>query len=84
MTEILTQKYEFLVNNILDTIIEIDLKGNLIYISPQCFDMFGYHQSELINIKGFDFIHPDDLPTVKKTISNAIIKKKPISMEFRT
>ena len=84
MTEILTQKYEFLVNNILDTIIEIDLKGNFIYISPQCFNIFGYHQSELIGTNGFDFIHPDDLPNIKKTISNAIIKNKPISIEFRT
>jgi len=79
----LEQKYQFLVDNILDTIIELDPKGNFIYISPQCLDMFGYHQNELMGTKILEFIHPEDLSSVKESILDTIKSRKPISSEFR-
>lgn len=84
MNESVEQKYQFLVNNILDIIIEIDLTGNFIYISPQCLDVFGYSQRELLGKNGFDFINPEDISSIKRTILNAIKSNKPIATEFRT
>ena len=80
----LEHKYQFLVDNILDTIIELDLKGNFVYISPQCFDTFGYHQNELLGTNLFEFIHPEDLSSVKELILDTVKTQKPISAEFRT
>ena len=68
MKNFLEQKYQFLIDNILDTIIEIDLKGNFEYVSPQCYDMFGFHQNELIGANISEFIHPNDISIVKDSI----------------
>ena len=80
----LEHKYQFLVDNIVDTIIELDLKGNFVYISPQCFDTFGYHQNELLGTNILEFIHPEDLSSVEESILDTVKTQKPISAEFRT
>ena len=82
MKKFLEQKYQFL-DNILDIIFEIDSKGNFGYISPQCFDMFGYHQNELSGTSFLEFIHPEDLPTIKESILDTIKIQKRFSTEFR-
>jgi len=79
----LEQKYQFLVDNIVDTIIELDPKGNFIYISPQCFDLFGFYQNELMGTNLFEFIHPEDLSSVKESILDTVKTQKPISSVFR-
>ena len=56
--------YQNIINDIRDTILEIDLKGKFTYVSPQCYQMFGYEPREVIGKSGFKFIHPDELSNV--------------------
>lgn len=83
MKNFVEQKYQFLVDNILDTIIELDPKGNFVYISPQCFDLFGYKQEELLDANFFDIITPEDAASVKESIMETLKSGNPISSEFR-
>ncbi|MFX1256625.1 MAG: PAS domain S-box protein [Promethearchaeota archaeon] len=62
------EKYQFLINNILETIAEIDLTSKIIYISPQVYDAFGYKIDELIGLKALNFIHPEDISRIKEII----------------
>ena len=76
-------KIQIIINNILDIIVEIDLNGNFIYVSPQIVQMFGYEPNEVIGKKALRFIHPDNLKTVMDAIRDAIINNEHVTFEYR-
>jgi len=76
--------YQTIIKDILDTIVEIDLNGNFTYISPQSYQMFGYHPHEVVGRKALRYIHPDDLLHVINKMKTAIEDQKHISYEYRT
>jgi len=75
--------YQSIINDIRDTIVEIDLKGKFTYVSPQCYQMFGYEPHEVVGKSGFQFIHPDDMLSVINLMKTVIKDKKHISYEYR-
>jgi len=77
------EKFQTIINNILDTIVEIDLNGNFTFISPQCKQMFGFEPHEVIGKKALNFIYPEDLKGVIKKMQEAIENKGIISFEYR-
>ena len=78
------EKYQYLINNIADVIIELDLKGKFTYISPQIHKITGYKPEEIIGAKFFNFVHPDDIPSIIDTIEKAIRSEDTVSLEFKT
>ena len=78
------EQYRYLINNILDVILEIDSDGTFIYCSPQTFKLFGYQPEELIGLNAFKFIHPEDLPKIIRKLEEAINKGELRSAEYRT
>ncbi len=82
--EVPEEIYHTIINDIFDTIVEIDLNGNFTYISPQCFQMFGYNPHEVIGRKALRFVHPDDLLHVMNKMKAAIEDQKHISYEYRS
>ena len=77
------ERYEFLINNILDVIVEVDLDGYFSYISPRVYDIFGYPPEELIGNQFFSYIHPDDMEIIIQTFKKAITGKESLSLEYR-
>ncbi len=77
-------KYRNLVNNITEAIIESNLDGTRTYVSPQIFNITGFTAEESTGVDGFQFIHPDDITTVKKVFEEAKVTRNIVSMEFRT
>ncbi|MHA1931046.1 MAG: PAS domain S-box protein, partial [Promethearchaeota archaeon] len=77
------EKYQYLINNIADTIIEIDLSGIFTYISPQVQKIFGYKPKEIIGVEFFNYIHPDDMPSILETLEKAIRSEETVSLEYR-
>ncbi len=77
------EKYQFLINNIIDVIIEIDLDGIFTYISPRVYDMFGYLPEEVIGNQFFSYIHPDDMDLLFQTFQRAIEGNETVSIEYR-
>ena len=77
------KKYRNLIDNLSDIIGELNLKGDITYVSPQIFDILGYQSEEIIGRRIFDLIHPDDVSLLSKNIKNAIIYDKDFSIEFR-
>jgi PAS domain S-box-containing protein len=80
----LLEQYRYLINNILDVILEIDSDGTFNYCSPQTFKLFGYQPEELIGLNAFNFIHPEDSPKIIKKLEEAINKGELRSAEYRT
>ncbi len=77
------EKYQFLLNNILDVIVEIDLDGTFSYISPQVKDIFGYKPKDVIGNPFFSYIHPDDMPVIMESLEKAIGGKESVALEYR-
>jgi PAS domain S-box-containing protein len=77
------EKYSFLINNILDVIMEMDLNGNILYLSPQVNELLGFLPEQGIGANGFDFVHPDDLQGLKATFARVLNIKSVAMVEFR-
>ena len=83
LLEVPNDIYQKIINDILDTVVEIDLNGNFTYVSPQCYQMFGYNPQEVIGRNALRFVHPDDLLQVMFKMKTAIEDQKHISYEYR-
>ncbi|MFX1452774.1 MAG: hypothetical protein ACFFCM_18195, partial [Promethearchaeota archaeon] len=59
--EISEEKYQNLVLNITDIIVELNSELTIIYITPQIKDLLNYKPHEMLNRKLTEFIHPDEL-----------------------
>ena len=69
-----------LIDNLTDIILEIDLKANVIYVSPQCYDIMGYQPSELVGKKALKYIHPEDVSKIAEAMKEGLQTKKLISV----
>jgi PAS domain S-box-containing protein len=76
-------KNKFLITNILDVVVEVDIDGTFSYISSRVYDIFGYKPEEVIGTKFFSYIHLDDLDKVMQTREKALKGENIISVEFR-
>jgi PAS domain S-box-containing protein len=77
------EKYRNIINNISDIIVELDLELNFTYISPQCFDIFGFKPENLIGKNVYKFIHPEDLQILKEVMEKLKTSRKTRSVELR-
>ena len=77
------EKLKVIISNIRDIITESDLNGVFTYVSPQAYDILGYTPEEVIGLKGFTFIHPDDLPILAEKFSKLLQSGGPIQVEYR-
>lgn len=77
------ERFERVINNILDVTIEINSDGSLVFLSPQVFKIFGYYPKELIGLNAFDFVHPEDLPLIRTKMKEAVIKEEILYSEYR-
>ncbi|MFX0165149.1 MAG: PAS domain S-box protein [Candidatus Hodarchaeota archaeon] len=74
------EKYRTLINNLTDIILEVDLKAIVTYVSPQCYDIMGYHPAELVGKSSLDYIYHEDVLKIAEAIKNAYKTKKMISV----
>lgn len=66
------QLYRLVVENSQDLISLMDLKSNLLYVSPSHEKILGYKLSELIGQNLTSLIHPDDLPIIQEELKKSI------------
>ena len=79
----LGEKYNYIIDKILDVIIEVDAKGKFVYLSPQVYGMFGFRPEELIGLSVYKMIHPDDLSHFNESINKGINLEDTLIGEFR-
>ncbi|MFX0028112.1 MAG: PAS domain S-box protein [Candidatus Hermodarchaeota archaeon] len=66
------EKYQSLINNLTDIILEGNSKTIVSYASPQCYDIIGYDPAEIVGKSALDFIHPEDVLKIVEAIKTAI------------
>ncbi|MFH0895049.1 MAG: PAS domain S-box protein [Bacteroidota bacterium] len=76
-------KYRVLVENISDIVYLYDIKGNIIYVSPNVKKLFGFEAESLIGRNFIEFIHADDVDSVIGDFKTTIESKHGMSTTFR-
>ena len=76
------EKYRKLIQDLTEIILEVDLKGIVTFVSPQCFDIIGYHPREVVGKNCLKFIYRDDVLLIADVMKNAFNTKKLISISL--
>jgi PAS domain S-box-containing protein len=59
----------------LDMVAELDLNGRYRYLSPSVEEILGYRISEVIGRDPMEFIHPEDVDRVRKTLQSVGVRE---------
>jgi PAS domain S-box-containing protein len=70
------EKYRLIVENSRDIIFAVNPNGIATYVSPSVERIMGYKSGELIGNSVFEYIHPEDLDSVKSEFFNVVSKKR--------
>lgn len=70
-------------NNIPDLLVQVNEKFEFEYASPASIKILGYEAVELLGHYALELVHPDDLETIKKTISKITDNYSNIKIEYR-
>ncbi|HEX2080714.1 MAG TPA: PAS domain S-box protein [Longimicrobium sp.] len=65
------EHFRRLIENAQDNIAIVDRAGTMLYQSASIFRITGYTPDELVGRSAFDYIHPDDAPTVAAELERA-------------
>ncbi|MCP4038137.1 MAG: PAS domain S-box protein [bacterium] len=79
-------RYRSLVENVGDVLMEYDAKTRCVYVSPNCFDVTGHSQDEMIGEGYLASIHPDDVATVRdmyRLLSTKPGETRSLAIRFR-
>ena len=68
------ESFRLMIENTLDIITVLDIKGTILYESPAIFRTLGYPPDELVGKNAFAYIHPLDVPGALKTLGIVLLK----------
>ena len=77
------ERYRLLAENSLDLIVLLDLKGTLIYASPSHAHVLGVRASDLVGRHLSEWVHPEDLTSVKLAVSRLENANIRLSLDVR-
>ena len=64
--------FRSLVEHSADPISILGPDGRILYSNPSAAQLLGYARAELAEAVGFDLVHPDDLPRIRRVFSQAL------------
>ncbi len=78
------RRFRSLIENTLDLVAIVAADGTYRYASPSHAQASGFSPEELVGRSGFDFVHPDDLPTLQRLWAEAMRNRQMTgSAEYR-
>lgn len=66
------ERFRALVEHASDAILVVDSGARVRYASPSAYTEFGFRPDELVGRAGWDFIHPDDLPSALEMFAHLL------------
>ena len=76
-------KFQNLISNMSDVLVEMDEQGTIIFISPQTLEMFGFKPEELIGKNFSKYVHPKDLKIIRNKIRKSLNSLDAVTFEYR-
>ncbi len=77
------RRYQLIANSISDVITISDIQGYFSFVSDSSELSVGWSPDQLVGRSAFEFIHPQDAPTVRESIRKAINTAGSVSYEHR-
>jgi PAS domain S-box-containing protein len=77
------ERYRMIAENMQDVITVTDLNGLYTYVSPSIENTLGYTPAELLEKNAFELIHPDDVSSLKPSLSIVLSGGEIPPVEFR-
>ncbi len=62
-------RYRLLADNASDMIVQLDLDGRRLFVSPACRALLGYDPEEIVGTRPQDGVHPEDAPRLQSLIA---------------
>jgi PAS domain S-box-containing protein len=75
--------YRLLAENTVDLVCLHNLDGTFQYVSPSVYKLLGHNPADLIGKSPLEFAHPEDIESLKITLSNFIIEKEEVAAQVR-
>jgi PAS domain S-box-containing protein len=75
--------YRIIAENTIDTIVVVDNRGVVLYVSPSLYDLIGYHPSEYSGGDAFRVIHPEDRAYTQAMHRLALETRQAVDLEYR-
>lgn len=69
-------RYRLLAENMTDVVAKADLRGIRTFITPACYNLFGYTVEELLGRSPMEMIHPEDRIASHKVVLDAVASGK--------
>jgi PAS domain S-box-containing protein len=76
------EQFRLLAENSLDVISLRDLDGRYAYVSPSCERVLGYTPDEMVGHVGYEFVHPDDVETVRERLHQPVLRGDEAHCEY--
>ena len=78
-----SRRFSLIVNNMLNTVAQLDNNGIFVYLSPSHEQIFGFKPENRLGLSAFLFVHPNDQVVVKNVFNHHLISREPSTLEFR-
>lgn len=75
--------FRLLAENSLDIVLRLDLDGRYLWASPSVGPTLGLDPAKLVGRSSLEFVHPEDLPLVRRVLGQAIATGSPGQATFR-
>jgi PAS domain S-box-containing protein len=77
------EKYRLIAENMQDLIVVMDTNGIVKYASPSHKTILGFSPDEYEGNFAFNFVHPEDIPSIQSQFGNMFSSRTPCSVELR-
>jgi PAS domain S-box-containing protein len=78
------ERYRLLAEHSTDIISRLTAEGVYLYVSPACKTMLGYEIEEMVGRSLYDFVHPQDVATMKEAGGSALERPDVMVQTYRT
>lgn len=78
------ERYRLLAEHSTDMISRLTAEGDYLYVSPACKTMLGYEIEEMIGRSLYDFVHPQDVATMKEAGGSALERPDVMVQSYRS
>jgi len=70
------EKYRLIIENIDDVIYSYNTDGTILFVSPNCYNLFGFTSAEIIGKNMIDFVYEEDKEIAVTELKKTIISKE--------
>ena len=77
------EKQRLVADSTSDVIGRLDLEGRYLYLSAAVRRLYGYNESELLGRAALDYVHPEDVATVKEALERVATTGQSETVRFR-